>query len=255
MEIWIPAFAGMTKMKELVKAMRFPSPLVSGKLIRRYKRFLADVILQTGESVTAACPNTGAMLGLNEPGSTVWLSRSESLTRKYAHTWELVEIPHLGLIGVNTGNPNRIAAEAIRSGLVPDLAGYESIRPEVRYGRNSRIDMLLESPDRKPCYVEVKNAHLFRKPGMVEFPDCVTERGRKHLHELADMVSSGARAAMVYLIQAAFPERFALAEDLDPSYLQAFRAARKAGVEAFALCCKVSTSEIIAGRAIPVEEP
>ncbi|MBC8038019.1 MAG: DNA/RNA nuclease SfsA, partial [Rhizobiales bacterium] len=165
------------------------------------------------------------------------------------------EIPRLGLIGVNTGNPNRITAEAIRSGLLPELAGYDSLRPEVKYGRNSRIDMLLESPGRKPCYVEVKNAHLFRKANMVEFPDCVTERGRKHLHEMTDMVRAGARAAMVYLIQAAFPDRFALAEDLDPAYLRAFREARKAGVEAFALCCKVTTSEIIAGRAIPVEEP
>jgi sugar fermentation stimulation protein A len=235
--------------------MRFQSPLIQGKLVRRYKRFLADVILPTGESITAACANTGAMLGLNEPGSTVWLSRSESPTRKYPHTWELVEIPSLGLVGVNTGNPNRITAEAIRSGLPPELAGYESTRAEVKYGRNSRIDLLLEGAGRKPCYVEVKNAHLFRKPGMVEFPDCVTERGRKHLHELADMVRANARAAMVYLVQAAFPDRFALARDLDPSYLQAFREARKAGVEAFALCCKVTTSEIIAGRAIPVEEP
>lgn len=235
--------------------MRFASPLVSGKLIRRYKRFLADVILQTGESITAACANTGAMLGLNEPGSTVWLSRSESPARKYPHTWELVEIPRLGLVGVNTGNPNRIAAEAIRSGLLPELAGYESMRAEVKYGRNSRIDLLLEDQGRKPCYVEVKNAHLFRKPGMVEFPDCVTERGRKHLHELADMVRSGARAAMVYLIQAAFPERFALAGDLDPSYLLAFREARNAGVEAFALCCNVTTSEITANRLVPVQVP
>jgi sugar fermentation stimulation protein A len=234
--------------------MQFASPLVSGKLIRRYKRFLADVTLGTGEIVTTACPNTGAMLGLNQPGSTVWLSRSESLTRKYPHTWELIDVPGLGLIGVNTGNPNRIAAEAIGSGLLPQLGGYVSLRREVKYGRNSRIDMLLEGEDRQPCYVEVKNAHLFRKAGMVEFPDCVTARGTKHLHEMADMVRGGARAAMVYLIQAAFPDRFALAEDLDPTYLRAYREARKAGVEAFALCCKVTTTEIIANREIPVLE-
>lgn len=235
--------------------MRFTSPLVPGTLIRRYKRFLADVALHSGETVTAACANTGAMLGLNEPGSTVWLSRSENPARKYRHTWELIEIPRLGLVGVNTGSPNRITAEAIRAGLLPELTGYESMLPEVKYGRNSRIDLLLEGPERKPCYVEVKNAHLFRQPGMVEFPDCVTERGRKHLLELADMVRAGARAAMVYLVQAAAPNRFSLAEDLDPSYLQAFREARKAGVEAFALCCNVSTTEITANRAVPVQVP
>ncbi len=234
--------------------MQFTSPLISGTLIRRYKRFLADVTLATGELITAACPNTGAMLGLNEPGSTVWLSRSASLTRKYPHTWELIEIPGLGLIGVNTNSPNRITAEAISAGLLPGLAGYSSLRPEVKYGRNSRIDMLLEGEGMKPCYVEVKNAHLFRQPGMVEFPDCVTERGRKHLVELAGMVRAGARAAMVYLIQARFPDRFALAADLDRTYFEAFHQARKAGVEAFALCCKVTTSEIIAERAIPVME-
>lgn len=234
--------------------MRFPSALSPGKLLKRYKRFLADVILDTGKSVTAACPNTGAMLVLNEPGSTVWLSRSDSPTRKYAHTWELVEIPGKGLVGVNTGLPNRIVAEAIRGGLLPDLAGYGSLRHEVKYGRNSRIDMLLQGggPD---CYVEVKNTHLFRTPGLVEFPDCVTERGRKHLDELAAMTRAGHRAAMVYLVQADFPQACSLAADLDPAYVKAFVTARNAGVEAFALCCKVTTTEITAVRAIPVLDP
>src|SRR5260221_6230534 len=209
-----------------VKAMRFVSPLVSGKLIKRYKRFLADVTLATGENVTAACPNTGAMLGMTEPGSTVWLSRSESLTRKYPHTWELVEVPSLGLIGVNTGNPNAIAAEAIAGGFLPELAGYPTLRREVKYGKNSRIDILLEGEGRKPCYVEVKNAHLFRKPGLVEFPDCVTERGAKHLDEMSAMVKQGARAAMLYLVQAQFPERLHLASDLDPTYFKTYLKAR-----------------------------
>lgn len=235
--------------------MRFATPLISGTLLKRYKRFLADVTLTTGESVTAACPNTGAMLGLNEPGSAVWLSRSDSPTRKYPHTWELVEVPGKGLVGVNTGSPNRIVSEAIGSGLLPALAGYASRRHEVKYGRNSRIDILLEGEGLAPCYVEVKNTHLFRKPGMVEFPDCVTERGTKHLHELAGMAKSGARAAMVYLVQADFPKSCALAADLDPTYVKAFVTARKAGVEAFALCCKVTPEEITAIRAIPVLDP
>jgi sugar fermentation stimulation protein A len=235
--------------------MHFASPLVPATLIRRYKRFLADVVLKTGETVTAACPNTGAMLGLDPPGAAVWLSRSDSPTRKYPLTWELVELPGRGLVGVNTGNPNRLAAEAIAAGVLPGLAGYSSPRREVKYGRNSRIDILLESPGRKPCYVEVKNAHLFRADGLVEFPDCVTARGLKHLGELARMARSGARAAMLYLTQAEFPGRLALAADLDPDYVRAFRAARRSGVEAFALCCHVATSHIVASRVIPVEEP
>jgi len=235
--------------------MRFPSPLTAGKLLKRYKRFLADVILETGESVTAACPNTGAMLGLNVPGSPVWLSRSESPTRKYPLTWELVEMAGKGLIGVNTGSPNKIVSEALRAGLVPGLSGYSSLRNEVNYGRNSRIDILLEADGRPPCYVEVKNTHLFRRDGLVEFPDCVTERGRKHLGELADMVRAGHRAAMLYLVQADFPQACGLAVDLDPDYVKAFVTARNAGVEAFALCCKVTTTEITAARAIPVMDP
>lgn len=235
--------------------MRFPAPLIPATLLRRYKRFLADVTLATGESVTAACPNTGAMLGLNEPGSTVWLSRSDNPARKYPHTWEMVDVAGKGLVGVNTGLPNRIVSEAIAAGLVPGLAGYGRQRREVKYGRNSRIDILLEDDGRPPCYVEVKNTHLFRRPGLVEFPDCVTERGTKHLHELADMTRQGARAAMMYLVQADFPDACALAADLDPNYVKAFMTERKAGVEAFALCCKVTTGEITACRTIPVLDP
>ena len=199
--------------------MHFASPLIPGILLRRYKRFLADVTLNTGENITAACPNTGAMLGLNEPGSPVWLSRSQSPTRKYPHTWELVDVAGKGLIGVNTGSPNRIVVEAIRDGILPSLAGYDGLRQEVKYGQSSRIDILLQSEGRPPCYVEVKNTHLFRKAGLVEFPDCVTERGTKHLRELAGMVGEGARAAMVYLVQADFPQRLSLAADLDPNYV------------------------------------
>jgi len=234
--------------------MRFETPLVPGRLLRRYQRFLSDVVLNTGEAVTAACPNTGAMTGLIEPGGQVSLSRSDNPRRKYVHTWELVAVPGIGLVGVNTGHPNRIVAEAIGAGLVPALAGYAAMRREVPYGRSSRIDLLLEDSRLPPCYVEVKNTHLFRKPGLAEFPDCVTERGRKHLEELAAMTRQGARACMVYLVQAASPDRFALAGDLDPHYLQAFRRARKAGVEALALCCKVTPATIVADRLIPVLE-
>lgn len=231
--------------------MRFTSPLIRGTLIRRYNRFLADVTLGSGATVTAACPNTGSMLGLVTPGRSVWLSRSDSATRKYPHTWELLDLPGHGLVGINTAHPNAIVSEAIAKGEVSALSGYASLRKEVNYGRNSRIDILLEDPGRKPCYVEIKNVHLFRQPGLAEFPDCVTERGTKHLRELSDMAAQGARAVMIYLIQSAAPERFALAEDLDPHYVKTFRAARAAGVEAYALRCTVDTEEIVAAQAIP----
>jgi sugar fermentation stimulation protein A len=234
--------------------MQFKSPLIRGKLIRRYKRFLADVKLDTGETITAACPNTGSMLGLTEVGNCVWLSRSESPTRKYPHTWELVEIPNQGLVGINTGQPNRIVTEAITHGKVAELKGYATLRNEVKYGQNSRIDILLEDTKRPSCYVEIKNVHFFRKPGLAEFPDCVTERGTKHLVELSNMVKEGARAVMVYLIQCQNPSRFALADDKDRTYFSEFRKARAAGVEALALTCHVSTSEITVDRNIPVLE-
>jgi sugar fermentation stimulation protein A len=184
----------------------------------------------------------------------VWLSQSDSPNRKYRHTWELVEVEAKGLVGVNTGRPNAIVAEAIERGLLPQIAGPGSIRREVPYGRNSRIDLLLEGRG-PPCYIEVKNTHLFRTPGLVEFPDCVTVRGRKHLVELADMARQGARAVMVYLVQAEFPRACGLAGDLDRDYVRMFVAARQAGLEAVALTCRVTTGEITAVRAIPVLDP
>lgn len=234
--------------------MRFKTSLIGGKLLRRYKRFLADIELDTGETVTAACPNTGSMLGLTGSGNAVWLSRSDSPTRKYPLTWELVEISGIGMVGINTARPNHIVAEAIRAGRIAGLAGYVNIRSEVKYGQNSRIDILLEDRGRPPCYVEVKNVHFLREPGLAEFPDCVTERGAKHLVELSNMVKAGARATMVYLIQCQAPSRFALARDKDRAYFDEYRKARAAGVEALALTCHVSTSEIAVDRSIPVVE-
>ncbi len=232
--------------------MQFKQPLVRGKLIKRYKRFLADVALDSGETITASCANTGSMLGLTEVGNTVWLSRSESPTRKYPHTWELVELPDQGLVGINTGHPNRIVSEAISRQHILALNGYATLRTEVKYGRNSRIDVLLEDPDRRPCYVEIKNVHFFRETGLAEFPDCVTERGAKHLVELSNMVAEGARAVMVYLIQCQKPERFALASDKDPFYFNEFKKAKRAGVEALALTCHITLNEIIVDKTIQI---
>ncbi len=236
-------------------AMTFPSELIRGRLIRRYKRFLADVELDSGERVTATCPNTGSMKGLTEPGSTVWLSTSDSKTRKYPHTWEMLEIDFGGRpvrVGINTGHPNRIVSEAIRAGEVAELAGYETLRNEVKYGINSRIDILLEDEGRPTCYVEVKNVHLSRQPGLAEFPDSVTERGAKHLDELARMVADGHRAVMFYLVQRNDCARFSFARDIDPAYHAAFARASAAGVEAVAYDCQLSLDRICLHQPLPI---
>lgn len=235
--------------------MKFATALVSGRLVKRYKRFLADAVLDTGEAITATCPNTGSLLGLAEPGARVWFSRSDSATRKYPLTWEMVEAD-LGrgpaLVGVNTSHPNRLVAEAIAARRIKSLDGYPALRREVKYGRNSRIDILLACEKRGLCYVEVKNVHMMRRPGLAEFPDCVTERGAKHLGELADMVREGHRAVMVFLIQRGDARRFALARDMDPAYGRAFDAAAAAGVEMLALRCTLCPDGIEIDRKVPI---
>jgi len=241
-----------------MRSMKFASPLVPGKLIQRYKRFLADVLISGGVTVTASCPNTGSMLGLTTPGSAVWLSESDSPTRKYRHTWEMIG-HDLGagpqLVGINTGRPNALVAEAIAAGVIPELAGYASLRREVKYGENSRIDLLLsDGADPRPCYVEIKNVHLMRKGGLAEFPDSKTERGAKHLRELSAMVAEGHRAVMVFLVQREDAETFDLARDIDPNYAAAYRAASAAGVEMLCYRCRLSPAEIAVDRRIGIAE-
>lgn len=236
--------------------MQFSRPLIRGRLVQRYKRFLADVDLDSGERITATCPNTGSMMGLTGAGSTVWLSESDSPTRKYRHTWEMVE-NDLGqgpvLVGINTSHPNGLVAEAIIGRKVKALAGYPSLRREVKYGANSRIDILLEGGSGPACYVEIKNVHLMRKPGLAEFPDSVTARGVKHLMELSNMVRSGCRAVMIFLVQRGDATRLALARDVDRTYGEAFDAARAAGVEAMALRCLLTPQGISVDRSIPIK--
>jgi sugar fermentation stimulation protein A len=237
--------------------MRFAAPLVPATLVRRYKRFLADVALPSGETVTVHCANPGAMTGLAAPGAPVWLSRSDNPKRKLALSWELVEVD-LGsgveLVGINTTHPNALAAEAIAAGRIPELAGYGSVRREVKYGTNSRVDFLLEQLGRPPCYVEVKNVHLMRQQGLAEFPDAVTKRGTKHLRELADRVAAGDRAVMLYLVQIGSAERFALARDIDPAYGTQFDRARAQGVEALARRCRLTRAGIEVAEPIAIIE-
>jgi sugar fermentation stimulation protein A len=233
--------------------MRLP-PLLPGRLVKRYKRFLADVLLDNGEMVTAHCANPGSMMGLSDPGLRVFLSRSTNPTRKLGYSWQLVEADFgtgLVLVGIDTSHPNTIVAEALATDAIPELSGYAAMRREVPYGRSSRIDVLLESPGRPPCLVEVKNVHMMRQPGLAEFPDCVTKRGAKHLDELADRVAEGERAVMVYLIQMP-AERFSLASDIDPAYATAFRHASERGVEALAYRCDVSLEAITLARRVPI---
>ncbi|MGH6762942.1 MAG: DNA/RNA nuclease SfsA [Phyllobacterium sp.] len=231
--------------------MRFSLPIVSGRLERRYKRFLADIVLDDGRFITASVPNTGSMLGLTAPGSRVWLTVSEDPKRKYPHALQIVEADNT-LVGVNTGLPNRIAEEAIRNGLLPPLAGFAETRREQKYGRNSRIDLLLTGPQRPATYVEVKNVHFMRQTGLAEFPDTVTSRGAKHLDELGDMVEAGHRGVMLYVIQRNDCDHFRICDDLDSFYAASFARALNRGVEAYAIRCHISPEGIEAEATVPI---
>jgi sugar fermentation stimulation protein A len=234
--------------------MIFRGKLVPGRLVRRYKRFLADVQLADGV-VTAACPNTGSLLGCCEPGSRVWLSESESATRKYRHTWEIVEVGQV-MVGINTGLPNALVEEAIGAGAIAELAGYSAIRREVGFGaERSRIDLLLEHPRRKPCYVEVKNVTSAASGGVALFPDCVSERGAKHLRELMRLKAAGLRPVQLYCVQRGDVNEVRPADAIDPAYGRTLREAVSAGVEVLAYRAKVTPREIAIEERIPVVCP
>jgi sugar fermentation stimulation protein A len=236
--------------------MRFSSKLISATLARRYKRFLADVVFDSGDMTTVHVANPGAMTGLDRPFSRVWLSDSGNQLRKFPLTWELVETD-LGsgpeLVGVNTAQPNLLVADALAAGLIPELRNYTSIRREVKYGDGSRIDFLLEAPAQPPCYVEVNNAHLMRRPRLAEFPDNMTDRGAASLDELAAVRRSGARAVLLFIIQIASAERFAIARDIDPAYAEAFERARAKGLQVLAWRCRVGVDGIEIAAPVPVE--
>jgi sugar fermentation stimulation protein A len=231
--------------------VRFPDPLIRGRLLRRYKRFLSDIELESGEIVVAHCANPGSMTGLKDTGAPVWLSPSRNPKRKLKYSWELIQVDG-HMVGINTAWPNRIVEEAVTAQLVPELAGYPSLRREVPYGRNSRIDLLLEAADRPPCYLEVKNVHLRRTAGLAEFPDSVTKRGAKHLRELSEMADRGARAVMFFLVQRGDCTSFQVAADIDPDYDRALHAALDHGVEVLCYSCRVGEEAIELDRPLPV---
>ena len=235
--------------------MRFPSPLTRGTLVRRYKRFLSDIELETGEIIVAHCANPGSMLGLQEPGSEVWLSPNTNPKAKLGWRWELVKANGT-LVCINTSRPNSVAGGAIMAGDIPELAGYRAQRREVPYGQNSRIDILLEDDTRPDCYVEIKCVTLRRPdgryPDAAEFPDSVTKRGAKHLAEMVDMVAIGKRAVMLYIVFRHDCDHFRVAGDIDPAYAQALQTAMAQGVEAICYDCRITTDGIELASPLPV---
>lgn len=228
--------------------MRLP-PLFPGTLVKRYKRFLADIVLEDGTSVTVHCPNSGSMKGCANPGSRVYISRSSNPGRKFPYTWELVESDGFWA-GINTGLPNRLVQEAIENETVVELQGYAAIRPEVPYGEHSRIDLLLESPGQR-CFVEIKNVTLVEN-GRALFPDAVTTRGQKHLNELMRVVREGDRGVIFFTVQRGDGTSVSPADAIDPEYGRLLRQALKNGVEAIAYRALVTPLDILLTERLPV---
>lgn len=234
--------------------MRFPTPLVPGRLVRRWNRFLSEVTLESGELVRAHCPNPGSMMGLKEPGLKVWLEPNDNPKKKLKYGWRLVEFENGHWSGIDTAVPNRVVKEALEARQIAELAAYTGVRPEVAYGEKSRVDFLLSEPGLPDAYVEVKNVHLLRSGDLAEFPDSVTTRGARHLRELSDMVAGGHRAVMLYLVQRTDCARLALARDLDPAYGLAFDAARSAGVEMLCYGTRVTQDGVWLDRPLVITE-
>ncbi len=235
--------------------MHFENKLMSGVLVKRYKRFLADVRLSNGEQITIHCPNTGSMRNCQNPGSKIWFTASANKNRKYAHTWQLVEVESNVLVGINTGLANRLVLEAIQKKAVANLHGYSTARTEVSYGsENSRIDILLESAGLKDCFIEVKNVSLGASTGEGFFPDSVTVRGQKHLKELMSVKESGARAVLFFCVQHSKVESVAPAHEIDPVYAELLIEAMNCGVEVMAYRTEVDlvSSTIWLDRELPV---
>jgi len=233
--------------------MRFQTPLEPARLIRRYKRFLADITLEgSGAEVTAHCANPGSMMGLAEPGMRIWVESNDDPRKKLKYGWRLVDHENGHFTGVDTSLPNRALKAAMMEREIPELAAYKTVRPEQKYGENSRIDFLLQQPGLPDAYVEVKSVTLSRQSGLAEFPDSVTARGTKHLNELAEMARLGHRAVLFYLVQRTDCQTVSVAGDIDPAYAAAFEAARATGVEVLAYDTHLSPGEIILGKKLEI---
>lgn len=233
--------------------MRFQTPLVPARLIRRYKRFLADCRLPDGREVTAHCANPGSMLGLAEPGAKIWLEPNDDPRKKLKFGWRLVDHGNGHFTGVDTSVPNRALRAALEAAEVASLAAYRTVRPEVKYGQGSRVDFLLTQPGLPDAWVEVKSVTLSRQPGLAEFPDSVTARGTRHLADLATVARAGQRAVMLYLVQRTDCTRMRLAGDIDPAYAAGFASARAAGVEAMAFACDITPERIALAGPVAIE--
>lgn len=225
-------------------------PLLTGRLIKRYKRFLADVCLDTGKIVTAHCPNSGSMRGCAVPGSRVWISQSDNPRRKLKYTWELIRTEQ-SLIGINTLVPNKLVKTAIENHLISELCGYENIRSEVQTSKGTRLDLVLEDGANRRCYVEIKNCTLVEN-GTAMFPDAVTKRGQKHLDELVNLVEAGHRGVIFYLIQRMDAVRFSPAAMIDKVYAQKLLHAQEKGVEIITRDVGISLEHIHINQRIPI---
>jgi sugar fermentation stimulation protein A len=239
--------------------MKFDSPLVEGRLLRRYKRFLADIRLPDGQELTAHCANTGAMTGCAPTDARVWLSRSDNAKRKYPHSWQLVEVASGVLACINTALTNKLVAEALAEGNIAELAEYDVCQSEVRYGdERSRIDFLLSHSEQHqqhaspPAYVEVKHVTLSLQPGVGSFPDAVTKRGQKHLRELMQQVQQGYRAVLLFIIMRTDVTLVKPEDAIDRDYGQLLRQAVAQGVEVIAYATDISPQEIRLSHSIPV---
>lgn len=231
------------------KGLLWPK-LISGTLIKRYKRFMADVRLKNGDMVTAHCPNTGSMQECCESGRPVYLSHHDRPNRKLKYTWELIEMP-TSLVGVNTSVPNQLVFQSVEAGIIEDLKGYDDIVKEIKTGSNSRLDLLLTRNNNERCFVEIKNCTLV-KDGVAFFPDAVTQRGRKHLVELQKLVASGNRCVMFYLIQRMDANAFKPAHHIDPAYGLELKRAVNKGVELLAYDVYIDLEMISLNRKIPI---
>ena len=233
--------------------MQFQTPLIRATLVRRYKRFLADVILPDGSEVTAHCANPGAMTGLKDEGTQIWVEPNDNPKRKLNYSWKLVCLEGGGHACIDTAMPNAVVEEALRAGQVPELSGYDTLKREVNYGQNSRIDFFLTGHGKPDTYVEVKSVTLRRNGGLAEFPDSVTKRGTKHLNELSDMVRLGHRAIMLYVVHRTDCTKVSIAAEIDPAYASACDQARADGVQMLCYGTVISPDGVFLAGSLPFE--